>query len=251
MFGLFINLGIAYQPRWNPHRGSSRWHVVEDNRICSDSRAIPDHYPPEDLGPRPNIDAASNSRNPRDAGDANRHLSGDQAIWSNHGIWMDHHTIGVGEQQPAADPRIDRYVRRTNDAPEAVLEHRQLAEQRAEDSPAMPPFLVTAYRAEEATRRIPIAPSALLPRPIRKFRFGGCLHPQHAPIVAQRVMQLGELASSFSGKVIEASKCSGQHYHSAGRRDCVAPPVLQCKQNRVFVEQTAVCEQPDPRYPVD
>lgn len=128
--------------RRNPRHDGSLAHVMNNDCISTDNGAVSNAHRPQDFGAATDIDMGADYRDAISSSRANSHAGEDQTIRSDFGVWMDHYTVGVRNQQPDSQSGVERNICRSDDAPEPVPEYGQLGEGYSIPLPA--PVLVGA-----------------------------------------------------------------------------------------------------------
>ena len=96
-----------------------------------------------------------------------RHLLKNQAIRSDLHVWMDHHPVGMRQQESSTDPGIDGDVGAGDDAPEPVTKDRNFSGENEKMVSGVRVALIRADAREQGTRRASRKGRLVLSRQVR------------------------------------------------------------------------------------
>ena len=146
--------------------GSVCWDVSCDDCVRANSSVVSNRNAAENFCTRPDIDVAANNRNITAGPRADSHLLENQAINADHGIWMDHDTIWMGQKKSATNLTVQGNVSPGYSAPKPMTERRNFANEQRQHAGLGVPSLIEANCREQFTARMPELLWSLA-RPIR------------------------------------------------------------------------------------
>jgi hypothetical protein len=132
-------------------------NVAQDDRVGTYSSMCADSYPSENLraGAYVNVARDFRQRESVAAAMAYSHLLEDQAIHANLGVGMDDNSVGVRNEQSSPDLAVKWDIRSGYNGPKAMAQDNHPSEASSDKSGLSTPLLITPYRQQELSSRIP------------------------------------------------------------------------------------------------
>jgi len=132
--------------------------IAKHDGVGADLAVVSDSHATQNFCSCANVDVSLQDGNASTrAGSSDGDLLKNQTVWTNHGIRMDHDSVGVRDQQPSGNFAIERNVGARNHAPQAMRCDPTAAHHRRKHSAAVTPELVLANRSQQSAPRIPKA----------------------------------------------------------------------------------------------
>ena len=153
--------------RYSDRRRSAR-HICDNHSVCSDLCVSTNADWPENLCPGTYVNMARNFWDAASIARSNGHLLEDQAVHADPGIGMNDDSIGMRNEQSAANMATQGNVCACHDAPEAMPQDDPFASEARYRPFLGTPVLVAPDCQEQLSARIPEAARGFA-RPVRDF----------------------------------------------------------------------------------
>ena len=150
---------------WNTDGGRPGWNVPQDNSIGPDYGVIANPDGAKQLGASTDIDVVPNCWRTA-AITADGHLLENKAVGTDHGLWMNDDTVGVGKLETAADPGSQRDLALRQERKDGVVEQPVQSEKPTHDTFSGNSTVITPNRAQQASTIVSTVRHGF-PRPIR------------------------------------------------------------------------------------